>query len=744
MKFENIISNAAHRERNGSQSRLTEMGELSPQYRKALKTRQHRRMQQQARRRQLANERNEYEEELAWQDILHLLEQESLQGAKQYVNRLESIQLPEGVTAQWTGDPRESIVEIMQRTGSHVQVVPGRSPNVFSQLTLLGKPVQNAAAKRLLQDSQLLRVVSSDEISTMESLAGLELRSEVVDGGDKPSGEEDLPCELDEIDATLLSNAVAEILEQPKPRAVWTLGRTRKRRVTPREKQNEDDLDKSRTSLATRSVVSFTATIEDLTTEQAPGPFVLPKHSFNHTETVRDELVRLLTSPRYFHLISVQALSAAMHYLSKHMHFSAVRDIFNALTDVELYLNADAFNPLLAAAAKSENVLAFHYVVHVMRKRGVIPTIDTWKYFITLLLKRFPDEAGPVLNRMQNKAIQANLSVVINTFEEYAVVLFASYMEAYPGASVKSYVAKMNRDLPGISWLTTFTVNKICQSLLIEGKTKQAYDFLDELVRSGGVPNSRTLNTFLSAARKDESMEMAVAVLRKFHQLSHSPIPGRQHSLSIALNAIGAKQLCDIARERRYYNCYRVFWRYACCAGILTRGIIAPMWEGIQRASLSLSSQLSTRAAETSWTHVSRADLWKALGPRFAIGIRSEEGPFQGAPTSVAAVADNAASPDSGRDALKDADQQETIAEWQRMKALLQADLVAARALRPTRPLVDLAEEAFLKDKNWKTNELGLPRGLRTEKFGHKMFDIMTQYGIEVKVKEGDATDAKV
>ncbi|KAH9829745.1 pentatricopeptide repeat domain-containing protein [Teratosphaeria destructans] len=106
-------------------------------------------------------------------DMLRLLERASFLGSDMDSRRKEVVRLPGGVRVSFRGTPSQSILEIMQRTGSHAQVIHfsqddavevdpkspndnlhagGRQPRAFNALTLWGTPAENDAALNLLPE----------------------------------------------------------------------------------------------------------------------------------------------------------------------------------------------------------------------------------------------------------------------------------------------------------------------------------------------------------------------------------------------------------------------------------------------------------------------------------------------------------------------------------------------------------------------------------------------------------------
>ncbi|KAF2774038.1 hypothetical protein EJ03DRAFT_347419 [Teratosphaeria nubilosa] len=106
-------------------------------------------------------------------DMLRLLERASVMGSNMHSRRQEVVRLPQGVRVSFRGTPSLSILEIMQRTGSHAQVLHfsedhavevdlnsstdnllggGGQPRGFNALTLWGTPDENDAALKLLPE----------------------------------------------------------------------------------------------------------------------------------------------------------------------------------------------------------------------------------------------------------------------------------------------------------------------------------------------------------------------------------------------------------------------------------------------------------------------------------------------------------------------------------------------------------------------------------------------------------------
>lgn len=705
------------------------------------------RMKESARRRQLSSERHPYPEDKAWADIWKVLEERSSSNPEIHMRRMETIRLPQGIFAKWTGDPAEAILEIMQRTGSHVQVIPGKRPGLFSSLTLRGTPFENAAAKKLLQESNLLAAVSHDGLNTSKTLAEYQLSSEV--SGSKKIGEtystvKDINApashKVETDDPTKLRGLVSDITDMVPTRAVWS------RDPHPLEEEpielSENTGQNASRSLLPLSTVAFTQRVERLTNNS-------PRH-FGRTDNihVRNELVALMTNPDLAPLITLEALRIAMQYLAANRFFPAVRVVLNALEDIKVHVDATVFNVLLAAAARDENVLAFHYVVHTMRNRAVPINVGTWVAFYNLTLKRFPQNTQKVISMMESKSVYASNEARAEIPETCAADYLTAFLDARPDAAMEDFVDHMKLQMPNLRWLTCFSLNNMCRVLLKRGNTFMAFEAVDELVRSGGRPDAVTVNTFLTAARWSDNMDMAVAVLRKFHDLEakslalackegqEQPILSRKHDLRISLDRVSYRILFSLAWRRRNYNCLRVFWRYACCAG----GV-----DPIIRKDMDSSAEHDALADVKLGVHARLRSMYAA---RFAMGVRAGLDDAEATKILRAARGTRNVSnttPESELQGLlsKDVPLSDKSAPKKRL-AIIADDVRAVNWLRPARPLVDVIEEAWVKDRSWKDEQLGNVNSQSKHGSPEEMLQVMLTRGIQVPMREGNCRKMKL
>jgi pentatricopeptide repeat protein len=735
------------------------------QYFDAHKSDDKHRMKQRARRHLLSKQRSEMSEKQAWRDILRILDEDSPADAEHYIKRMETIRLPEGIFAQWIRDPGESILEVMQRTGSHVQVKPTKEIAHFSSITLLGTSSQNAAAKKLLQESDLLSAISEDDLNASKNLADYHLRSEIGRPflnrknrviNDIQTSDDLVEDELNDFDLSKLEDAVSLTIGQDQTRAVWSKPSTTALGESFRVKGPKGHAVIGTTKSAVPSTaIAFTARIEQLTADR---PHKLWTKGRRATDApglpLKDELVTLMTNPDYAPLITPVAARMVLRYLAKHMYFPAVREILNALKDGNRQLDpelfsADTFNTLLDAAARHENVVAFHYIVNTMRERSVSPNPGTWIAFHTLMLKRYPGDSDKVLQVIKAKSLHAEPSVAIENLEAFSSELLLSFMRERPKASIKEFINSVTRDVAGVRWLTTFSANAMCHTLLKRGEITRAFAIVDELVRRRGRPDAVTLNIFLTAAQKDGHLPLAVAILRKFQDLhtnsialastAKNPITllPRAHDLSITPDGNTFKILFSLAWDHGYMNCTRIVWRYACCAGHAHTSVA-------QQMKTSVTSQGARKGfVQTEDVQVSpRRAMWDAWAAKFAMGVKAGLGPVHAAEV-LRIVGHSAAGNDTEKDSIPNTPNQLAARQARRnstyaRRNLITADRQEVQSLKPVRSLAEMVEEAWRMDREWKEKSLGLPKGLSTYGNGDAMFELMLKEGIEVPVEIGD------
>lgn len=824
-KFEAAVQAAEARQRDGPTSMLKEGSEMYTRYYDRIGKKKEVRLKAQAMRRQIQIARHSRVGQERWRDILRMLESGTSHDLSAYVKRIETIRLPEGLLMAFARDPGESILLVMQQTGSHIQAFSGKEEKHFPALTLYGTPAQNAQAKQLLQDSDILRAVGQDDLNASKSLTDYDLQVQISDRYGEAIRDDDEKDALDELAARW--NEDADDSEQTEPeadvkyieprlptRAVWDTivrpgnGVLAVERNDSRPSGMEPIV---AASALPASALSFAAKIQDLVT---PLPRLeWRKHLIRFEkkiapqDLIRDELVVLLTDTANTNLITADAVRTALQFLARHMFFPAIREVLTSLENSNIPVETAMFDVLLHAAAKAEDVFNFQYLTRMLRRRDLKPTAATWLHFQTLMTKRFPAEAVDVSDRLSEKT-GAALSTRIETIENAAAASFQAFQARAPGASVLDFLDEARRAAPGLRFFTAFYANALAKFLLEHGRTHEALAVVDELVRQGRQkPDKVILNTFLSAANNAGDVGMAVAVLRKFHDLRVHALPvaelkpddavQSQHGfdpvskqlsanngcatvtyqslepimhtkeLSIVISEIAFKQLLRLAWRNSFWNLFRVFWRYACCAGHLDMSMEKSMKQSISsRASLTMSAknmasdqtlaeEERTNGASNAQTpdndaglHVTHGQLRNAWLARFAVGIA--DGSEASDDTSILdELSEGKRNPDSDSSHQLDAGHNtearpNNTKRARKLQAMVDKDIAEVHSLRPKLALAEMAERALELDMAWKQKLLGSPKGLSEDKYGDEMLQVMLEEGIKVPMKAGSAVGMRV
>lgn len=392
--------------------------------------------------------------------ILRDLERATPSRQEEHAKRIDTVRLPEGVRAVFRGNAGEAILEIMRRTGSHVQMTtdgksdpapaksgnqasggPGHVIRGFQRLTLWGSPAQNAAAIDILPD--LAQASTEDDLNASKDLKDYNLRSDRLGSVVDSESEEPAADEMDvlmgkwENDELAQEEALPEMHtnsteasaapEGPRiARAVWTRNPLHAERAVASRFQSLSAAVDVATLPSTpakpiTSILAFAAHIEDITTsmprtlirktvgrgQHQPG--TPQTHTAVHQTAA--ELTDLFTEPMYHPYVSAEAVDTALTYLAKHREFPTIRRFVAALENNTHYafdgarLTPSNLDILLAAAAKAGDVLNFRYLIRLMVKGGSKSTWRTWVRLYELVCRlKLPGAASEdLMGRMQER-----------------------------------------------------------------------------------------------------------------------------------------------------------------------------------------------------------------------------------------------------------------------------------------------------------------------------------------------------
>lgn len=791
--FENVIIEASRRQRDGLILKVKGR-ELNNKFRHE-RTRDEQHLQRQAaRRRQIQEERHQYAASRDWRLTLRILDTSTTDGLSAHKKRTETVKLPTGVVGQWNGNAGEQILEIMLRTGGHVQVLPAADVNLneddftgfghvddiggFTEFTLLGTPAQNEEAKDLLPD--YLHVFAAGDTEQSKGLKDYNLLSEYTDkygttlcsisAGEAfdpdqadPAFHSDPPQHLTE----LVDDIIYAVPETPPPiRAVWY-----------RENACYGPSD---TRLSGRpeqmSLISLERYVHEVVSRPAPrlarraqyGP-QNPRDTQAHVEITANELVSLFSDAKILPFVSSEPLDLAFRFLGVHSKMPELRRIFQALDVAGFEFTAANFETLLTTAAKAGDVHNFSYHVQLMIKRQITPGWKTWSLLHALVSRVEPDGAAEVERVMRKKGVLENLEARFEVAENYVFRDFARHLDT--GGSLETFLYDYDQRWESGRWLTASACNKMVQALCLRGKLDVAMDLVSELEARNRTPTVVTLNTLLAGADKMGNMEAVVVVMKHFagevpqSRFEHGDsrqngglqslesdestngganAPGRtvesegtisQHDKEMQRQITPAEIQQPMSTVIPDEMTLEILLRLACKRHYWN--VARVVWR-----HACLTGNVSWRAMRRvekslrcynpmTGAAPSRGQLWRSWAGMFVVGVEADS--RRSGPEIIGADTGGLPTP------APQADSEPTTYSRQDLYSLLQRDLGEAGSLKPVVPFHDQLHAAWERDLRWKERGLGVPGGLPLTRWTNRVWTEMVAHGVKVPVCVGNA-----
>ncbi|KAK4628113.1 hypothetical protein CLAFUR0_04711 [Fulvia fulva] len=679
-----------------------------------------------------------------WQGILQQLDAHTPAGSELYKQKVDKLTLPEGFLAVFHHDISLAILEIRQRTGSHLQVVEGvsqkisvdgRTKTAYAVLALSGLANENDAALQLLPEYAY--VYSEHELSASRNMHDYDLQRrqyhlpdgdnhEVPNGHSNvetspshdPHSDDDGHLSLSDLD--MLNDAVKSVTSPV--RAVWSVSRWYTDYV--RHQVGVRPTMVSRTSM-TQYIFEITMSLPNMAVRNKRAKDETASGDEAHVTKVIEELVSLCTGPAAPSWLTSEALDKSLHYLLAHNDLKAFRTIRQSLDNGGKYeFTASNYAVLLNGAARSGDLHNFRYLTMEMIKRRLPLTAHVWMHFHKLVCVRGASEVfGPLEGMMRTKGLLVNQKLAKAVSMES--VLEELHEELKAGTPFEAFWHKCNLRIqatypPGFRWFSHEVANRMIQLFLQWGRLDDAYIVLERLrKRNIPVPTS-TLNIFLSSALRNRDSAAAASIVQRFKIGK----PG-----AIIPDHITYAELFTTAWLQRYFNVLRVVWRYACAAGHVNYSM---------RYRLRRSLCSATPPGNTPTDGISRGMLWNLWAGKFAVGVarglskRSERGE-----TVVLTESEQHLLQLISREECENGSE----AEYARYGALLELmhnDLNEVNNCRPVHPLSQALAKAYAKDIAWKESSFGLPKALEEHRDPHDMFVEMLKKGVKVHMEAGD------
>ncbi|EMC92386.1 hypothetical protein BAUCODRAFT_38439 [Baudoinia panamericana UAMH 10762] len=539
-----------------------------------------------------------------------------------FTERSEIVRLPEGVRAAFKGNANQAILEVMQRTGSHIQLnveesQPGGAAETgFQSLVLRGLPDENAAALRLLPE--LCTAVTIDGLDPGASLAKYKLFVDqhndttrattapgaVPDSDRKPDAITDLKPSHDmlgkdhAIGYRLSPIGIAKEMDAPmRIRTIWRLPPALAGQYVSFTVSDNGNM-----SLAIRRPSYYSAT--ELTdyvyalSSLPPGLVIreaqaggnrADEHQNNAVKhRMIEVLIEIFDNPEAAASVTGEAVDVAFSFLLQQTELPALRKLIALLEDNKHYMfRTSNFDVLLSAAAKVGDAHNFRTWLTNMLNHGLQPSWRTWTSLHKLLGRRHGGWAKQpkVLEAMREYGVLNNVEAVqqvaLNSIERefHAYIRRSSETAANTDLDDFAEIFEKILHLPTNhalrtpkhisakkyrSWLSAPTANVMIKLLLQHGRVQDAFAVVSLLDESDVRPDTYTLNTFLAASTRIRDPGFAVSVLKRFE-----PAFTRQH-MPVTPDELTYELLFRLAWRRQHLNMLRVIWRHACCAGHVT------------------------------------------------------------------------------------------------------------------------------------------------------------------------------
>jgi len=305
--------------------------------------------------------------------------------------------------------------------------------------------------------------------------------------------------------------------------------------------------------------VSFLDYIRVLTASNMPNH--LHRFGFravkDHNTAVTEIIRNLFKDPECKHAISRTACNEVMQYFVKINRLEDVRVLFVHMEMLKLAMVPETFNIMLRGAAKNEDLHNFHFILHLMLRRGFAPNGNTWIAF----MMAHPDVRVKlhILAAMKAKGLTSHPSIMKEVSQQLVQPEIDSSLEQ--NLSQAQFVAHMDSRY-GPDWLSLDSANRALHSLGARGLISRCWEFLNFMSSRFIQYDNYSINTVLHHCKQATNLTGAVELLRS--------LPPRGDSGSVP-DEETYRILFELAWRSRSYNLARVIWRYACLSAATTR-----------------------------------------------------------------------------------------------------------------------------------------------------------------------------
>lgn len=289
-------------------------------------------------------------------------------------------------------------------------------------------------------------------------------------------------------------------------------------------------------------------------------------NSTAHHEVTSQLLRDLFEEPECQPAMTRQAFHLALQYFVSHNQIKDARMLFVRMDTMELATTPETFNIMVSGAVKFNDIHNFHYILHLMFRRGVAPNGRTWAFF----LSAFEDVniQFQILDAMQDKGLLNHPDVRKDVAQRLAGHEAEASLRR--NQSLADFIAHMDSRYGG-HWLTSTTGNYILRALGRHRLISRCWEFIHLMDSRFIKIDEYAINTVLNYCRQPTNLTGAVELLGSLPKNALKTPSEETYRL-----------MFDLAWRARSYNVAKVVWRYACLSAATSFRMRNRIFESMQ------------------------------------------------------------------------------------------------------------------------------------------------------------------
>ena len=336
------------------------------------------------------------------------------------------------------------------------------------------------------------------------------------------------------------------------------------------------------------SIISFAEYVDQLTSMRIPNHrhHIMYKKGEEHVKTVSKTLREVFTDPNSKSSLSRAAFKKALEYFVKTSNIADARATFVLMDIMAIEMDPETFNILLRGAAKNEDLHNYHFILHLMLRRGITPNGGTWVAFLManqdFRIKRY------IMAELEAKGLLSHPAVLRRVCQELVIREVNNSLDNGQGQG--DFLDHMDSRY-GKDWLTVDNGNRVLHALGARNLISRCWRFLQAMDARFTKIDHVSINTILNHCKQQENLVGAIEILRLLPSL-----------MAYEPDSLTYHVLFEMGWRRRSYNLLRVVWKYACLKSATTarmRMLVAQSLinTSISRGSDSLQPKRWTRQA---------------------------------------------------------------------------------------------------------------------------------------------------